>query len=244
MCVKCRMNRELSPGRKENLAVHESHPAASEDNIISSCSTVRSAKEVIFFMKKFVTLFTDSFRELKAVRTITTMAMLAAVAVILGFFSIEYGQFIRIGFSSIPNGIIDYLFGPVVGGIFHGALDIIKYMMKPTGPFCPQLTLVVILAGILYGCFFYKKKLTIWRVLAAKFVVMLVCNVILTTLCLNVLYGQAFMVILPARALKNLIMWPIDSVIFFAITKALEQIGLFRMFQKPVLANSANMQGN
>lgn len=49
-------------------------------------------------MKKFVTLFTDSFRELKAVRTITTMAMLAAVAVILGFFSIEYGQFIRIGF--------------------------------------------------------------------------------------------------------------------------------------------------
>ncbi len=75
-------------------------------------------------------------------------------------------------------------------------------------------------------------------------VVMLVCNVILTTLCLNVLYGQAFMVLLPARALKNLIMWPIDSVIFFAITKALEQIGLFRMFQKPVLANSANMQGN
>lgn len=91
---------------------------------------------------------------------------------------------------------------------------------------------------------FYKKKLTIWRVLAAKFVVMLVCNVILTTLCLNVLYGQAFMVLLPARALKNLIMWPIDSVIFFAITKALEQIGLFRMFQKPVLANSTNMQGN
>ena len=172
-------------------------------------------------MKKFVTLFTDSFRELKAVRTITTMAMLAAVAVILGFFSIEYGQFIRIGFSSIPNGIIDYLFGPVVGGIFHGALDIIKYMMKPTGPFCPQLTLVVILAGILYGCFFYKKKLTIWRVLAAKFVVMLVCNVILTTLCLNVLYGQAFMVLLPARALKNLIMWPIDSVIFFCNHKGL-----------------------
>lgn len=53
-------------------------------------------------MKKFVTLFTDSARELKSVRTITTMAMLAAVAVILGYFSIEYGQFIRIGFSGIP----------------------------------------------------------------------------------------------------------------------------------------------
>ena len=49
-------------------------------------------------MKKFVTLFTASARELKSVRTITTMAMLAAVAVILGYFSIEYGQLIRIGF--------------------------------------------------------------------------------------------------------------------------------------------------
>ena len=142
-------------------------------------------------MKKFVTLFTDSARELKSVRTITTMAMLAAVAVILGYFSIEYGQLIRIGFSGIPNGIVDYLFGPVAGAVFHGALDIIKYLMKPTGPFCPQLTLVVMLAGVLYGCFFYKKKLTIWRVLAAKFVVMLICNVILNTLCLQVLYGQA-----------------------------------------------------
>ena len=77
-------------------------------------------------MKKFVALFTDSYRELKSVRTITTMAMLAAIAIILGMFSIEYGNFIRIGFSSIPNGIIAYLFGPTVGGIFSGTLDILS----------------------------------------------------------------------------------------------------------------------
>jgi len=111
--------------------------------------------------------------------------------------------------------------------------------MKPTGPFCPQLTLVVMLAGVLYGCFFYKKKLTIWRVLAAKFVVMLICNVILNTLCLQVLYGQAIMAILPMRALKNLIMWPIDSIVFFGIAKALEQIGLFRTFRKQELVKNA-----
>ena len=75
-------------------------------------------------MKKFVTLFTDSARELKSVRTITTMAMLAAVAVILGYFSIEYGQFIRIGFSGIPNEIVHMLFGPVVGSVFAGTMDI------------------------------------------------------------------------------------------------------------------------
>ena len=133
------------------------------------------------------------------------------------------------------NGYTDDL----IRKLNDGALDIIKYLMKPTGPFCPQLTLVVMLAGVLYGCFFYKKKLTIWRVLAAKFVVMLICNVILNTLCLQVLYGQALMAILPMRALKNLIMWPIDSIVFFGIAKALEQIGLFRTFRKPELVKNA-----
>lgn len=180
-------------------------------------------------MKKFVALFTGSYRELKSVKTVTVSAMLAAVAVILGMFSIEIGSYIRIGFSSIPNGLEGYLFGPVVGGIFAGALDILKYILKPTGAFFPPLTLVVVLAGILYGCMYYKKKITLGRVLAAKFLVMLVCNVILNTLCLSVLYGQGFFLLLPARALKNLIMWPVDSVIFYTATKILESAGVFRV---------------
>ncbi len=180
-------------------------------------------------MRKFVTLFTDSYKELKSVRTITTMAMLAAVAIILGMFSIEIGQFIRIGFSSIPNGITSYLFGPVVGGIFAGTLDVLKFIIKPTGAYFLPLTLVTILAGILYGCMYYKKALTIWRVLATKFIVMLICNVVLNTLCLSVLYGKGFFVLVGPRIIKNLIMWPIDSAIFFTITKALDRVGVFRI---------------
>ena len=175
-------------------------------------------------MKNFVTLFTDSYHKLKSVRTITTMAMLAAVAVILSMFSIEYGSYIRIGFSSIPNGIVAHLFGPTAGGIFAGALDILKYIIKPTGPFSPQLSLVTVLAGVLYGCMYYKKKITLPRVLVAKFIVMLICNIFLNTLCLSLLYGKVFTVILPARAIKNLVMWPIDSIIFYAAVKALEKI--------------------
>ncbi|MGN1315237.1 MAG: folate family ECF transporter S component [Lachnospiraceae bacterium] len=175
-------------------------------------------------MKNFVTLFTDSYHKLKSVKTITTMAMLAAVAIILGMFSIDYGSYIRIGFSSIPNGIVAYLFGPTVGGIFAGALDILKYIIKPTGPFSPQLSLVTVLAGVLYGCMYYKKRITLTRVLVAKLIVMVICNIFLNTLCLSLLYGQVFMVILPVRAVKNLVMWPIDSLIFYVALKALEKI--------------------
>lgn len=180
-------------------------------------------------MRKFAALFTDSYKELKSVRTITTAAMLAAIAIILGMFSISIGNYIRIGFSSIPNGVAAYLFGPVVGGIFAGVLDVLKYIIKPTGAFFLPLTLVTILAGILYGVMYYKKKLTFGRVLLTKFIVMLICNVILNTLCLSVLYGQGFLVLLPARALKNLIMWPIDSAVFYLTAKALESVGAFKL---------------
>ena len=108
-------------------------------------------------MRKFATLFTDSYKELKSVRTITLMAMFAAIAIILGMFSIEIGNFIRIGFSSIPNGLVAYLLGPTVGGIFAGTLDVLKYIIKPTGAFFLPLTLVTILAGVLYGVMYYKK---------------------------------------------------------------------------------------
>ncbi|WP_349673426.1 folate family ECF transporter S component [Lacrimispora sp.] len=179
-------------------------------------------------MKKFVTLFTDSYRELKSVRTITAAAMFAAVAIILDMFSIQLGSYIKITFSSIPNGIISYLFGPVVGGLFSGSLDVLKYLLKPTGAFFPGLTLVTALAGVLNGILYYKKPITLRRILISKLVVMLICNVVLNTLCLSMLYGKGFMVLLPARALKNLVMWPIDSMIFYTLLKTMDSIGIFR----------------
>jgi len=85
----------------------------------------------------------------------------------------------------------------------------------------------------IYGCFYYKHKLTFRRVLIAKLVVVLIVNVLLNTLWLDMLYGKGFLAILPMRTVKNLIMWPIDSFIFFTITRLIEQTGIFSIFRKP-----------
>ncbi|MCB7317345.1 folate family ECF transporter S component [Lacrimispora sp. 210928-DFI.3.58] len=183
-------------------------------------------------MKRLATLFTCSYNELKQVRTVTVCAMLGALAIVLGSFSIQVTETIRVGFSGIPNEMVHYLFGPVVGSLFAGALDILKYMLKPVGAFFPGLTLVTMLAGVIYGSIFYKKPITLARVLAAHFIVSLVCNVILNTWCLSILYGKGFLILLPPRIMKNLIMWPIDSLIFFNIAKLLETAGVFRILGK------------
>ena len=178
-------------------------------------------------MKKLAALFTSSSQEMRQVRTVTVCAMMAAIGVVLGSLTIYITDTVRIGFSGIPVTLVSYLFGPVVGGMFGGALDVLKYLVKPMGPFMPGLTLIVMLKGLLY-----KKPLTLWRVLAVQLVVAVVCNLFLNTLCLSLVYGKAFMVLLAPRIIRNLIMWPIDAFIFFNTAKVLEMTGVFRILGK------------
>ena len=124
--------------------------------------------------KETKNMFLQSAKELKAVTTLAACAMFAALAMILNqVASIDIGPYVRIGFSGIPNRLVDYLFGPVTGCLFSGILDVVKYFLKPSGPFFFGFTFNAMLASFMYGCFYYRKKLTIKRVLAAKFIVML-----------------------------------------------------------------------
>lgn len=180
-------------------------------------------------------MFIESLNELKKVQVLTACAMFGALAFILRSFSIDLGPYIRIGFANIPNLLVSVLFGPVTGTVFAGLMDVLNYVLHPTGPFFFGFTFNAMLAGFIYGCLFYKKQLTVSRVLIAKGIVMLICNVLLNTLWLDMLYGKGFMAILPARALKNLIMWPIDTFVFMTLTGLLEKTGIFRPFRTNIV---------
>ena len=168
-------------------------------------------------------IFLFSYRELKKVRTITTVAMFVALSIILGAFTVPIGNFLKIGFSSLTTVSVGYLFGPIVGSVFGALTDVVKYAIKPTGPFFPGFTLNAIIAGFIYGSILYKKQVDIKRIFIAEFFVSLFCNILLGTLWLNILYGKAFLAILPMRALKNIILLPINSFMAYAILKFLEQ---------------------
>ena len=62
-------------------------------------------------MKKFAVCYQASFQELKHVKTLTTAAMLMAVSVVLGYFTIEAGPYLKIGFggaSGFLKSIVPY----------------------------------------------------------------------------------------------------------------------------------------
>ncbi|MFR2956755.1 MAG: folate family ECF transporter S component, partial [Lachnospiraceae bacterium] len=65
-------------------------------------------------MEKKGNMFLDSAKELKKTSALAVCAMLAALALILNSVaSINIGPYVKIGFSGIPNQLMDYLFGPV-----------------------------------------------------------------------------------------------------------------------------------
>jgi ECF transporter S component (folate family) len=178
-----------------------------------------------FLMRKTKEMFIDSLKEFQSTKTIVVCGMMAALAVVLGLIAtIQIGQYIKIGFSGLPNRVVEFLFGPVVGCIFGGTLDILKYIVNPTGPFNFGFTISAMASGIIYGCFFYQKPISIWRIAGAEFLVKLFVNCGLNTYWLSILYGNAFMVLLPARALKNLIMWPVDCIIIFMALTMVKQV--------------------
>ncbi len=180
-------------------------------------------------MKKMEAVYRNSFRALKRVRTITTVAMLMAVSAALGAFTLNLGPYLKIGFSSLVNEFVCYLFGPVVGAIYGGVLDVVKYIIAPTGPFFPGFTLDAVLAGLIYGSCLYQREFTFKRALITQFFVALICNVILNTFWISVLYGKGFMALLPARIIKNAVMIPVDAGLFYLIVKRMEKGGLLRM---------------
>lgn len=179
-------------------------------------------------MYKLKEVFSSSAKELKDMRTLAVTAMLMAVAVVLGFFgTVQIGDYLKIGFSFIANELTALMFGPAVGGIMAGTADIIKYLVKPTGPFFPGFTISAVVGGVIYGMILYKKPVSLKRVACAKAVVAVIVNMGLNTFWLSALYGQAFSVLLPARAVKQLVMVPVETILFYAVVMVLQRAHVF-----------------
>jgi ECF transporter S component (folate family) len=181
-------------------------------------------------MSKFMSLFKSSFLELKNLRCITLTAMLGAVSIALGSLVIMVGDFLKIGFNFLPNEFVFYLFGPVVGIIYGFAIDILTFIVRPTGPYFYGFTISSILTGLIYGCILYKRALSLKRIIIANLTHLVIINLFLNTFWLTMMYGYDFMALLPLRALKALIMLPIETIMLYTLIKGVEATGIIRKF--------------
>ena len=149
---------------------------------------------------------------------------MGAISVILKFVgTIDLGPYVRIGISEVPNLLVDFYFGPVMGAVFGGAMDIVKYLVKPSGAFFPGFTLTAMLGGLVFGTALYKRKLSLPRLFAAELIVKLFLNVGLNSVWLKILYDKAIFALLPSRLLSNGIMLFVDTAVIYIVLMAVDR---------------------
>lgn len=162
--------------------------------------------------------FRRSALELKNVHSLTGMALLTALHLILNLTaSVQITPSLKLSFSFLAAALMGMLYGPVCAAIGTGISDIIQAFVHPTGPYFFGFTLTALLAGFLYGCFLYKGKHSLPRLIAVQTLINVFLHVGLNGLWLKIMYGKAFLAMLPVRAAKNLIMLPIEITLMYLV---------------------------
>lgn len=142
-------------------------------------------------------------------------SMLIALQIVLTrTLGIDLSQTQRISFSSVAVVINGALLGPITAGISGGVADIIGFMLKPTGPYFPGFTFSSILAGGIYGYFFYNAKTITWpRVLLANAIISFGINLLLNSFWIHLLYGPPYTKLILSRFPFIFLMFAIDVAI-------------------------------
>ena len=100
--------------------------------------------------------------------------------------------------------------------------DIVGFAIFPDGAFFIGYTISSILGVVLYWLFF-RKKVNLTNVIISKLLVNLLVNVLLGSLWTYMLYSKAFILAVSSSIIKNLIMCPIEVIIFMIAYRCLEK---------------------
>ena len=138
-------------------------------------------------------------------RTLTSLALLTALEIVLSRFLSINAWNIKIGFSFVPIVVAALLFGPLEAGIVAALGDFLGAILFPIGAYFPGFTLTAFLTGCVFGFFLHKKQ--DWpQILVAVGINQFVLSLFLNTLWISILYGSPYGPLLATRIVQCLIL--------------------------------------
>jgi len=149
-----------------------------------------------------------------ATTRLVIMAFLIALEIILTRFCSINTPILRIGFGFLPVAMMGIMYGPIWAAVGYAVGDILGMLIFPSGIFFPGFTVTAMLTGLVFGLFLHNKEKITWKtVLPASLIIILVLNLCLDTLWLSIMFGDAFIALLPTRIFKCVVMLPIHLVL-------------------------------
>ena len=157
-------------------------------------------------------------------RTLTTLAMLTALEIVLSRFLSLNAWNIKIGFNFVPVVAAAILYGPIGAGLVAALGDFLGALLFPIGTYFPGFTLTAFLTGCVYGFFLYKEQS--WpRILAAVGINQFILSLFLNTLWISVLYGSPYIPLLATRLIQCVLLSAVQLISIRAIARILAHYG-------------------
>ena len=181
-------------------------------------------------------LFTTSFsrdywcaaaRELKNTRSLVFASFIVVLRIVVKAFRIPLAAGLSLTFDCYVNSLGSLIYGPAVGLCVGAVSDTLGYLVFPSGVYFFPFIFVEMLSSFIFGLFFWKREISVLRVLTAKFTVNLICNIILTSLFMKWMYvmlgdekATTYSIINLVRIVKNLVLFPAESVLIVLVLGA------------------------
>lgn len=162
--------------------------------------------------------------EFKKPRMLIFAALMIALRVALKSLSIPIAADLRINVAFFINAFGAMVFGPVVAIPAAAISDTLGCLLFPTGPYFFPFVFTEIAGSMIFALFFYRAELTARRVILSRFCIDFFVNVALNTpvmwLYYRMVMGKNYAIFDLLRVVKNLVMFPIESVLLILFFRA------------------------
>ena len=173
----------------------------------------------------------DAAMELKDTKMLVFAALMIAIRVALKLVAVPLAPNLKINTAFLANALGAMVFGPVVAAVSAVVSDFLGVLITGDVYFLPMV-LLEISGSVLFALFLYRAKVTPTRVILSRFAICLLVNVFLQTPLMILYYkymmGGASYVLTVPKIIKNLFMFPIESVVLTVFLAFMQPI-LYRM---------------
>ena len=169
----------------------------------------------------------DACAELKDTKMLVFAAFMVALRVAMKLIAIPLAPNLKINTAFLANALGAMVFGPVVAAASALVSDVLGVLISGDIYF-PPFALTEIAGSMIFALFLYRARLTPTRVILSRFCICLFVNVFLQTpimmLYYKVMMGGASYVLTIPQIIKNLFMFPIESVVLTLFLVAIQPL--------------------
>ena len=166
-----------------------------------------------------------SVKEMRSVKVLVIAALLTALRIAVKSAKIPLGPDLTVTFGFVVNALGSMIYGPVMAAVTSAISDVLGAVLFPSGVYYFPFTLVEMMGGVLFALFYYRAKITTVRVVWGRFAVTAICNLILNPIALYYYYtflmGKSYAIFSLPRIIKNLALFPVQSLVLVIFFNAL-----------------------